>query len=176
MHPAEPKPAAGLAIEAPASDVIVLTRELVDRAVLASRESPRKRMILKLHKTDDALFQRMLNAMQPGTLFRAHRHLHPPKAENFLVLRGRLRVVLFDERGGITAHHDLVPGGETFGLDVEPGVCHTLACLEPDTVILECKQGPYDPVSDKDFPAWAPGEDSPEAGAFLARLLALPAR
>ena len=64
----------------------------------------------------------------------------------------------------------LAAGAEVVGLDVRPGVYHTVVTLEPDTVVFEAKTGPYNERVDKDFAPWAPAEGSPEAQRYLATL------
>ena len=64
-----------------------------------------------------------------------------------------------------------IDDGDAFGVDLVPGVYHTLVVLEPDTVIYEVKDGPYVASNDKAFAPWAPPEGSPEAPAYMARLL-----
>lgn len=62
-------------------------------------------------------------------------------------------------------------GGPIFGVDIEPGVWHTLIVLEPDTLLFEVKNGPYSPATDKGFPDWSPAEGTPESERFLAALI-----
>jgi cupin fold WbuC family metalloprotein len=113
----------------------------------------------------------MLNAVQPGSYVRPHRHARPPKAECFVVLRGRAAFFIFADDGTVKQCHVLAPDAEHFGVDVEPGVYHGFAALEADTVIFEAKTGPYEAANDKEFAPWAPEEDTPEAEAYLAELL-----
>lgn len=159
-----------VAIPAPDTLSTNLGSEMLTHAVKLSKESPRGRIIQRLHKKDDAILQRMLNVMQPGSYMRAHRHLDPPKPETFIVLKGAVRYVEFDENGTVIRHADMRPDSEVFGVDIEPGVWHALIVLEPDSVIFEVKSGPYSKSSDKDFPNWAPEEDTPEAAMYLAEL------
>jgi cupin fold WbuC family metalloprotein len=112
----------------------------------------------------------MLNAVQPGSYIPPHRHLDPPKAESWIVLRGSLAFFTFDDAGNISECLEVRAGGDVFGVDLEPGVFHTFYALEPDTVVFEVKSGPYSPDSDKAFPSWAPREGSAEAGDYLAKL------
>ncbi len=149
------------ALAPPAGEVAVLDDGLIERAVAASRKSPRRRIILPLHSTSSDPLQRMLNAVQPGSYIRPHRHLHPPKAETLVVLLGAVRFVTFDERGAVTSGITLSAGESPYGLDARPGVYHTFVALAPDTVVFETKPGPYDERLDKEFAPWAPAEGSP---------------
>ncbi|WP_207264050.1 WbuC family cupin fold metalloprotein [Desulfovibrio sp. Huiquan2017] len=159
------------ALEAPAGDVTSLTLSLVGKLLAQSRQSPRKRMLQKLHKTHEATAHRMFNAMQPGTYITPHRHLDPPKDETLLVMAGAMLFIRFTDEGEIAEQLLLQPGTETFGVDVAPHVYHTYVPLKQDTLVFECKTGPYDRESDKDIPDWAPREGSPEAEAYLLELL-----
>lgn len=115
----------------------------------------------------------MLNALQPGSYVRPHRHLSPPKAESIVLLRGKLGFVTFLDDGSVDRRLVLAAGSASFGVDCHPGLFHTIFALEPDTVVFEVKPGPYDPASDKDFAPWAPEEGSPESAAYLERLVRL---
>ncbi len=159
-----------LAMEAPGTTVTPLGGLEIRRALEMSRQSPRKRIILPLHKSADSTLHRMLNAIQPGSYVRPHRHEEPPKAESMLVLQGSLGVVIFDASGSVKSTYTLSPHGEHFALDIEAGVFHTILALLPDTVLFEVKPGPYTRSTDKDFATWAPGEYTPEAEEFLGRM------
>ncbi len=75
-----------------------------------------------------------------------HRHLSEDKAETLLVLKGRLGLLLFDEEGGVIEKRLLEAGGECLGVDLPPGVYHALVVLAADSILFECKAGPYRPV------------------------------
>lgn len=170
MNPANPSGGSVLALSAPTDPVNLITAELMQRVIEASRSSPRKRMILPLHKSHDALLHRMLNVFQPGSYVQPHRHLDPPKAESIVVLRGAIHFVAFEADGAVARHYTLEAGTPVFGVDIEPGVYHTFFALTEDTVLFEVKNGPYAHSNDKDFAAWAPKEGDPEAAAYLEQL------
>lgn len=150
----------------------MIGREHVTSALEYSRTSPRKRVILPFHKHGADPLHRMLNAAQPGTYVRPHRHIAPPKSEAFLVLQGALAMFVFEDDGAIRDCFRLAAGSDRFGVDLAPGMFHSFIALEPDTLIYEVKNGPYEPASDKDFASWAPLEDSPGAAAYVAELAA----
>lgn len=116
---------------------------------------------------------RMLNVLLRGTYVRPHRHVTPPKSEAFLPLTGRVGIVCFDDEGAVTAQYTLDSAGPIRGIDLAPGVWHTVLALTDVSVCYEVKPGPWEPASDKDFAAWAPAEGDPAAGAFLHRMEAL---
>lgn len=159
------------ALPAPDGDIVHLTLAMVGDLLTASRQSPRKRMLQRLHKQDDETVHRMFNGLQPGTYITPHRHLHPKKSETILIVSGALLFVEFDEGGTMLRHTLLQPGTEIFGVDVAPHIYHTFIALKPDTLIFEVKTGPYDHDTDKDIPDWAPREDTPEAEAYLLELI-----
>lgn len=114
----------------------------------------------------------MAIGMQPGTYIPPHRHLGADKAETLLVLRGRLGVLVFDEHGELLAKRVMVAGGDCLGVDLPPGVFHGLVVLEPDTLMFECKAGPYRPVGEGEQAAWAPREGEPGVAEYQRWMLA----
>ncbi len=154
----------------PASGVMRMGAELIERAIEMSRASPRKRIILPFHRAASESPHRMLNALQPGTYIRPHRHSAPQKFESIVVLRGAIGYVTFDATGRVTGHFPVRAQREDFGVDTGPQVFHTFIALEPDTVVFEVKTGPYSEANDKDMAAWAPEEDDPLSAAYLGML------
>lgn len=141
---------------------------VLDQVCAAAGASPRLRKNHNLHEEADVV-QRFLNALQPGTYVRPHRHVRDdPRAafECFLTLRGALGLLLFDEAGQIVTQERISAAGPLRGIEVGPDRFHTLVALEPDTVMFELKQGPYVPVTDKDFLAGFPLEGTAEAIAL----------
>lgn len=159
------------AMPAPDTDVTPLTLKMAGDLLTLSRESPRKRMIQRVHKSNDSNVHKMFNALQPGTYITPHRHLHPEKTETILVISGAMLFVEFTKDGELKNHQLIQPGTDAFGIDVAPHVYHTFIALKPDTLIFEVKDGPYEHDADKDIPQWAPKEGSDEAEPFLLDLL-----
>ncbi|HEY8966197.1 MAG TPA: WbuC family cupin fold metalloprotein [Candidatus Methylacidiphilales bacterium] len=168
MSASDPKPFP-LAFPAPVGDLFVLDEETLRMGVEGSRTSPRKRIVFPLHRTQDALVQRILNFMQPGTYARPHLHPRPDAVETVTVLRGTVDFFRFDDAGKVLDRVTLRSCGL---IDIEPNVWHTFIALSPDTVVLEAKRGPYDAVVDKTFADWSPAEDAgPETiGPWMERL------
>jgi cupin fold WbuC family metalloprotein len=152
--------------------VALIDRDLVQQKAADAAQSARKREIHNFHEGDPDTLQRMLNAIQPGSYIRPHRHLNPPKAESIILLQGALRFVPFTDEGQLDENGlirmDLSQC--VYGCDIRPGVWHTVLALAPDTVVFEVKPGPYDPTIDKEFAPWSPPEGSPQAAVFLAEL------
>jgi cupin fold WbuC family metalloprotein len=158
------------ALQVPPEPIVVLSEELVQRALAISRESDRKRVIQPFHKSAEDNPHRMFNAMQPGTYVRPHRHAQVPKSEVFLILRGALDFIVFDDHGAISFARRLCAGSAEFGIDIAPGLFHGILVREPDTLVYEVKPGPYAPHDDKDFAAWAPPEGDPRVAAYVEQL------
>ena len=157
----------------PAGSTTIIGALQVQQVIEASRTNPRKRMILPFHKTPEAPLHRMLNALQPYSYIRPHRHLFPPKPESIIVLCGALLCVIFNPQGKVQNTLTLAVGTADFGFDCEPGIYHTFLALLDDTVLFEVKPGPYQADNDKDFAAWAPSADSLEVPSYLASLYSL---
>ena len=143
----------------------VLFPSLIERA----RQSPRLRVNHNFHSSMEDNPHRFLNVMIRGTYITPHRHRDPPKSESFLVLEGELAFFTFDEAGRIASTHIL--GREALGVDIQPGVWHTIAVLTTHVVCFEVKPGPYSAANDKDFAPWAPREADPRARAYLDWLI-----
>jgi len=139
--------------------------DLLATVCAAAAASPRLRSNHNLHGLAD-LVQRFLNALQPGTYVRPHRHLRQDPAAGFefvLVMQGALGLLLLDASGAVIERRVIAAGGPLRGVELATGSYHTLVALEPNTVMFELKQGPYQPASDKDFMACFPLEGTPEA-------------
>jgi cupin fold WbuC family metalloprotein len=131
-------------------------------------ESPRRRKNLNLHPRLDDPVQRFFNAMEPDTYARPHRHEGDTRWELFIVFSGAASVLVFESDGTVRERIDLESDGPTYGVEIPGDTWHTVLCREPGTVVFEIKQGPYHPLSDKDFADWAPPEGSPDVAKFLA--------
>ncbi len=117
-------------------------------------DSSRKRMNYNFHTDGDELLQRMLNALEPETYLPPHRHTE--KVEIFLLLRGRISVLLFDDTGNIKQVKDLDPLEGEYGVEIPAGIWHTILVEESGSVIYEIKEGPFIPNTGIEFASWAP--------------------
>ncbi len=147
----------------------VVDSRVLDELSHAARTNPRQRLNLNLHEAYDDPCQRLLNAVEPSSYIRPHRHLTPPKSETFLAVRGRFAVLLFDDDGSVGQVAFLSPCGE-MAADIPAGAWHAIVSLESGSIFFETKPGPYEPLSDKDWAPWAPAEGSGEAGEYLEKL------
>ena len=123
---------------------------LLDKLTAQAKASPRLRMNLDLRNSDADLSQRMLNAIEPGSVVPIHRH--QKTSETVVVLRGCVVEEYYDELERIcSATYELAAGGPICALNIPAGQWHTLRALESGTVILEMKDGAYEPISPVDI-------------------------
>jgi cupin fold WbuC family metalloprotein len=154
--------------------VFYLDEATLQQGILASRSSPRGRIMLPLHRSAEEGVQRLLNFVQPGSYIRPHLHPLPECVENIAVLSGAIGFLAYDEGGKILSKRRLSAGQPAACMvDIEQGVWHTFVPLAADTVVLEIKRGPYDASTDKRFAPWAPVEGSDEAPDWLAKTMGL---
>jgi cupin fold WbuC family metalloprotein len=156
------------------TEVKLISGSLFDTVEALAEASPRLRMNHNFHSGPADNPHRFLNVLLRETYIRPHRHLAPPKSESFLVLEGIADVILFDEDGAITARHQLgveSPEGHLWGVDIPPGVWHTILARTKRVVCFEVKPGPWVASNDKEFADWAPAENDPEAAAYCNGLL-----
>jgi cupin fold WbuC family metalloprotein len=151
--------------------MIRIDTPLLDTLSGKAKAAPRRRTNHNFHQSAADPLNRMLNAMEPGTYVQPHKHENPDKREAFLLLRGKMLVVSFDEAGQVTDHVVLDPQAGNFRPgSAAPHLPH------PDlpgegSVLYELKDGPYDVNNDKTFAPWAPPEGSPEAPEYNQQLL-----
>ena len=122
---------------------------LLDTLSTQAKASSRLRKNYDLRNSEKDQSQRMLNAIEPGSDIPVHRHQN--SSETVVVIRGKIEEVYFDSTGRVTDIIKLDPEGPCFALNVPKGQWHTLRSLESGTVILEVKDGPYEPVKPEDI-------------------------
>ena len=127
-----------------------ITQAILDDLTVKAKASPRLRMNLDLRDSETDGSQRMLNAIEPGSPLPIHRHRH--SSETVVCLRGRLVEEFYDElERTCTDVIELSPNGPVVALNIPAGQWHTLRALESGTVILEMKDGKYEPIQDCDI-------------------------
>lgn len=129
--------------------------------------SPRQRQHHNFHQMEEPC-HRMAVGLQPDTYIPPHRHLSTDKAEALLVLKGRLGLLIFSDSGELLGTRVLEAGGDCVGVDLPPGVFHALVVLAADSILFECKAGPYRPVGEGERAPWAPNEGEAEVAEYLA--------
>lgn len=127
-----------------------ITQALLDSLTTQAQGSPRLRMNLDLRDSAEDTSQRMLNAIEPGSPLPIHRHQNT--SETVICLRGRLVEEFYDDlERTCTERIELSPNGPVVALNIPAGQWHTVHALESGTVILEMKNGKYEPISDVDI-------------------------
>lgn len=114
-----------------------------------AKDSPSFKMNLDLRNGENDTSQRMLNAIEPGTVMPIHRHR--ASSETVVVNRGKIRWIFYDENGNETERVLLDANGENRMLVVEKDRWHSLECLESGSVLFESKDGPYEPLGEEDI-------------------------
>ena len=128
---------------------MVIDKEILDELTAKAKVNPRLRCNLDMRNSADDQSQRMLNALEPGTVMPIHRHL--ASSETVIILRGRIRWLFYDEQGRITESTELWSDGDVRMLNVEKGRWHSLECLESGSVLFEAKDGQYHPLEEDEI-------------------------
>jgi len=126
-----------------------IDNSLLDTLSAQAKASSRLRMNYDLRNSENDQSQRMLNAIEPGSDIPIHRHQN--SSETVVVVRGKIEEVFFDATGQVTDSIKLDPEGPCFAINVPKGQWHTLHSLESGTVILDVKDGPYEPTKPEDI-------------------------
>ena len=125
---------------------MIIDSRILDALTAQAKASSRLRMNLDLRNSPEDLSQRMLNAIEPGTVMPIHRHRS--SSETVVCIRGHFEEYLYDSDGQLTDTIDMVPGGNV--LNVPAMQWHSLKSLETGTMLFECKDGPYEPLGEED--------------------------
>lgn len=121
----------------------IIDQTLLNEVSAKAKDSPRLRMDYNFHQSLDDKCHRFLNAVEPGTNVPIHRH--PTKDETFVVLRGKVRISTYNDKGDVIESIVLCPEEGSFGVDIPKNVWHRLESLAPNSVIFEVKEGPFVP-------------------------------
>ena len=128
---------------------MILNKKLMDDLSAQAKESPRLRQAFDLRTTPNDSSQRILNAVEPGTILPIHRHRG--STETIIVLRGKVVQHYYDDNGNKTGSYELAPNSAQVGMSVPVGQWHALESLEEGSIIFECKDGAYQPLSAEDI-------------------------
>jgi len=148
----------------------LVPQSLLDELAVKAAASPRLRAHHNIHLSQDDPVQRFIVVAEGDSYFRPHRH--DTRAELALLLRGRVDVLLFDERGQVLARHGVAADAGNLAYETSKGVWHTLVPSASGCAFLEIKEGPYDPATAVEFAAWAPAEGDAAVPAFRSWLRA----
>ena len=128
---------------------MVIDKTLLDNLTEQAKVNPRLRQAYDLRTTPEDGSQRILNAVEPGTVLPIH--LHRGSTETIVCLRGKVVQHYYDNNGNKIASYELAPNTANVGMSVPIGQWHALESLEEGSVILECKDGAYEPLNDNDI-------------------------
>ena len=126
---------------------MIIDNTLLDELTAQAKANPRLRQSLDLRNSPEDQSQRMLNALEPGTVLPIHRH--KGSSETCVCIRGHFEEYFYDENGHLTDTVDMLPGGTV--LNIEKGQWHNLKCLESGTVLFEAKDGAYRPLEEDEI-------------------------
>lgn len=126
---------------------MLIDQTLLDSLTGRAKSSPRLRMNMDLRNSSEDQSQRMLNALEPGTVMPIHRHL--ASSETVALLRGKVRWRFYDDHGKVDEEVVLDANGDVRCINVEKGRWHSLECLESGSVLLESKDGAYAPLGER---------------------------
>ena len=127
---------------------MIINNELLDEVTVRAEESPRLRMNFNLHDSLDAKAQRLINVLLPGTVLPIHRHRHT--TETYVLLRGKMFVVFYNDLGAQIERYLLDPTIGNYGVQIPAGQWHGIEVIEP-SAIFEVKDGPYAPLQPEDI-------------------------
>lgn len=160
-----------LAFENFSGDLFQLSEEVIEHGLRESQKSDRKRIILPIHREQNAEVQRMINFLQPGTYIRPHKHPLEHATESLVLIRGGIRFYTFTEDGTVITKNEIHSKPLPGVIDIEPEVWHSFIVLKKDTILFECKKGPYNAETDKVFAEWSPEEGSDDVEEWVNQLI-----
>lgn len=123
---------------------MIIDKKLLDDLSAQAKASPRLRQSYDLRNTPEDNSQRMLNALELGTVMPIHRHL--ASSETVVLLRGKICWHFYDDAGNETESVVLDANGDVRCINVEKARWHSLECLESGSVLFESKDGKYEPL------------------------------
>lgn len=126
-----------------------ITQEMMNSLTEQAKTSPRLRMNYDLRNSTEDKSQRMLNALEPGTPLPIHRHTS--SSETVVCLKGHLREIFYNDNKTVMEVVDLAPNSECVALNIPIGQWHSVEVLESGTIIMEIKDGAYEPQKSEDI-------------------------
>lgn len=128
---------------------MIIDQKLLDTLSAQAKANPRLRQSYDLRTTSNYGSQRMLNALEPGTIMPIHRHRNT--SETMVMVRGKLIERFYDDNGNITGEFVMEPCGQYPMVQIDKGQWHSLEVIEEGTIIFEAKDGKYEPVKPEDI-------------------------
>ena len=151
----------------------VINNLLLDSLTLQAKLSERLRQNYNLHKSFEEPSQRLLNAIEPYSYIRPHRHLVEKRDEYLSVLRGKFLFVTFNDEGVVMSvlRLGLSSDCDALAVEIAPTTWHTVIALVSGSVLFEAKPGPFNPNKSKDLAPWAPEENTDDVTKYIENLL-----
>lgn len=128
---------------------MIIDQKLLDTLSAQAKANPRLRQSYDLRTTSNDGSQRMLNALEPGTIMPIHRHKNT--SETMVMVRGKLIERFYDDNGNITDEFVMEPCGQYPMVQIDKGQWHSLEVIEEGTIIFETKDGKYEPAKPEDI-------------------------
>jgi len=151
----------------------VFSSDYINKLVIEARNNQRLRKNRNIHSSFDEPCQRLFNAIEPDSYIRPHRHLD--RDELLIAIQGLMAVIRFEDDGDIRGVELIGPGfidhNISIGVEIFPGEWHTVLSLECGSVLLEVKEGPFNPNQPKEHAKWAPCEGSESAKDYQTYLI-----
>lgn len=122
---------------------MIINQNLLDDLSAGAKANPRLRQNYDLRNSENDLSQRMLNAIEPGTVMPIHRHPHT--STTVIIIRGRMRQNFYDDNGVLTESVILDSEGDISAVQIEQGRWHNLESLQSGTILFEAKDGAWEP-------------------------------
>jgi cupin fold WbuC family metalloprotein len=151
--------------------MIKVTKDLMESLSVEASASIRKRKNHNFHITESDSIQRMLNAVEPDSYIHPHKHINPDKREVFIIIKGRMAVVEFNDKGEASNYIILDASLGNYAAEITPASWHTVISFQSGSVYYELKDGPYDSKTDKIFAKWSPEEGTADANQYLKSLI-----
>lgn len=127
---------------------MIINNTFLQQLANQAKENPRLRQNYDLRNSAEDQSQRMLNALELGTVMPIHRHRK--SSETMIVVKGSLKEYFYDDEGNVTGEWVCAPNTDCIGMNIPAGQWHSLECLEPGTVLFEAKDGPWEPLGEED--------------------------
>ena len=128
---------------------MIIDSKLLNTLAEEAKACLRLRMNYDFRTTSEDESQRMLNALEVGTIMPIHRH--QKTSETVILLKGKIDEIFYDEEGNEIERFHLDPLAGNYGVNVPAGQWHNLICLESGSVLFESKNGSWEPLSDHDI-------------------------
>lgn len=133
----------------------IIDRQLIDNVIYHAHASERKRAHHEIHESHEDLIQKVLIGLTSDTYIPPHSHNKAHQSELFFILRGKIQLVIFNDKGTVIDSYLFGEEGKNCCVEIPPNIIHTVVCMSEDAAMLEIKEGPYIECNSKIFPDWS---------------------